>query len=511
MTKKLARRSDAGRGFARFSLGSLKLKLLALIGIFIALPFVIYWQLEEADHKMRDVVTRSIAQQNRLIAQALTPSLAALKAIPDNSLNPLLANFAPEGAVLRLLVRPGLANQFFYVAAVPPQNAAQLAETFDELDRHDISPQLGRVCGVNAENDMRYARGGSKEELLTSVIPIQTALGCWILIASHSADDFLDTSIGRSYAEVPAVHVAAAIYVGLAALSALIALNLWRNIKSFRVAAREVREGRGHDRPFASRSMAPEFAGVAADFDGLVKDLRAAAGDIRQAAEDNAHSFKGPLATIEAAREILNRRLAPTEPRVARTMELMGRSIDRLKALIFAVEKYGQVTADLIETPRISVDLTEVVGGVLLRYQDLIGERELRLKRRLSSKVFVRASKSMLEIVIENIIDNAISFSPPHGTIEVTIAPRDTFVELRVDDEGPGVEPAKLDRVFERYFSFRNHRPNDGDEDDAEPHSGLGLWMVRRNVEAFGGSVYAVNRDSGGLSVRATFPAERGV
>jgi two-component system, OmpR family, sensor histidine kinase ChvG len=494
---------------ARHGLGSLKFKLLALIGIFIALPFVIYWQLEEVDHKMRDLVTRSIEQQNRLIAQALTPSLDALKTVPGDSLNPLLATYAANGTLLRLLVRPRLASQFFYVAAVPSQNATQLAETFDELEKNGISPQLDRVCGFNAADQKRYARESSREELLTSVIPIQTPLGCWVLIASHSADEFLDTSIGRSYADVPAVRVAAAIYLALAALSSLIAFNLWRNIRSFRNAAREVREGRGRDRPFASRSIAPEFAGVAADFDSLVDDLRTTARDIRQAAEDNAHSLKAPLATIEAASESLKRRLAPAEPRVARTIELMGNSIERLKALIAAIERYGYVTADLIDTPRTSIDLTEVVGEVLLRYQDVVTEQGLRLKRRLINHVFVRASKSMLEIVVENIVDNAISFSPPHGTIEVTLACRGPVVELRVDDEGPGVDPAQIERIFERYFSLRDRQPTDNDIDCEESHSGLGLWMVRRNVEAFGGTAFALNRAAGGLSVCATFPVDR--
>jgi two-component system sensor histidine kinase ChvG len=493
---------------ARYSFGSLKFKLLALIGIFIALPFVIYWQLEEADHKMGDLVTRSVEQQNRLIAQAITPSLDALKAIPHDSLNPVLAQYAADGTLLRLLVRPRLASQFFYVGAVPTQNAAQVAETFDELEKHDISPQLDRVCGVNAAGQMRYARESSREELLISVIPIQTPFGCWVLIASHSADEFLDTSIGRSYTDVPAVRVAAVIYLALALLSSLIALNLWRNIRSFRVAAREVREGRGRDRPFASRSIAPEFAGVATDFDSLVDDLRSTARDIRQAAEENAHSFKAPLATIEAASESLKRRLAPAEPRVARMIELMSGSIERLRALFSAVERYGYVTADLIDTPRTSVNLTDVVGNILLRYHDVMAERGLRLKRHLSNDTFVRASRSMLEIVVENLIDNAISFLPPHGTIEVTIARRDSLIELIVDDDGPGVDPAKIEQIFERYFSLRNPDPNENDDDDSEPHSGLGLWMVRRNVEAFGGTVFAVNRHAGGLSVRVTFPTD---
>jgi two-component system sensor histidine kinase ChvG len=507
----IASKHDRGPRFwlAHHGFRSLKFKLLALVGIFIALPFVVYWQFEEADQKMRDLVSKGIEHQNQLIAQALAPSLKALKEIPGDSLNSLLADYATNGTLLRLFVRPPLARQFFYVAAVPVQNKAQIADTFDELEDHGISPQFDRVCTVNAEDQLRYARGSGKEELLTSVIPIQTPLGCWILIASHSANEFFDTSIGRSYAQVPAVQIAAAIYLGLVILSSLIALNLWRNIRTFRMAAREVREGRGHDRPFASRSVAPEFAGVAADFDDLVGDLQSTAREIRQAAEDNAHSFKTPLATIEAAADALERRLPHTEPSVARTMELMRGSIGRLKGLIFAVEQYGYVTADLIDAPRTSFDLGLLVEDVLSRYQDILAERGLRVNRHLANHAFVRASKSMLEIVVENLVDNAISFSPADGAIDVSVSVLDTVIEVCVDDEGPGVDPAKLDRIFERYFSSRIDQPKDSDDDGPDCHSGLGLWMVHHNIEAFGGTVFAANRRPSGLSVRATLPAAR--
>jgi two-component system sensor histidine kinase ChvG len=503
--------NDRRRGSMRSRriFGSLKLNLLALIGIFIALPFVLYWHFEEADHKMRDLVTRGIQQQNRLIAEALAPSLEALKSIPNDSLNRLLVNDATDGTLLRLFVRPALAKQFFYVAAAPTEDKAQLAGTFSELEDHGISPQLDRVCDINATDEMRYARERNREESLTSIIPIQTTLGCWVLVASHSADEFLDTSIGRSYAQVPAVHFAAAIYVALAALSALIAFNLWHNIQNFRAAAREVREGRGRDRPFASRAIAPEFASVAGDFDDLVGELRLAARDIREAAEDNAHSFKAPIVTIEAATENLKRRLTVADPRIMRTIGLMTASIDRLKALVFAVERYGYVTADLIDAPRTSIDLAEVVEDILLRYQDVMAERSLRVDQRLSAGAFVRASRSTLEIVAENLIDNAISFSPARGTIQVGLSSRDSTIELRVDDEGPGVDPATIERIFERYFSLRTHQPKESDGEGVAQHSGLGLWMVRRNVEGLGGSVFAVNRECGGLSLRASLPLDR--
>ena len=114
----------------------------------------------------------------------------------------------------------------------------------------------------------------------------------------------------------------------------------------------------------------------------------------------------------------------------------------------------------------------------------------------------MRAGRGMLEVVLQNVLENAISFSPPGGSIVMTLTTNGETVDLQIDDEGPGVDPAKIAYMFERYFSSRPRNV------DVLPsaHAGLGLWIVRRNVEALGGRVGAANRIGGGLSVTITLP-----
>jgi two-component system sensor histidine kinase ChvG len=109
----------------------------------------------------------------------------------------------------------------------------------------------------------------------------------------------------------------------------------------------------------------------------------------------------------------------------------------------------------------------------------------------------------MLETVLQNILENATSFSPRGATIVITLTQNHDTVELQVDDEGPGIAAEKIERVFERYFSSR---PNQPSEAGRPPHSGLGLWIVRRNVEALGGEVRASNRVGGGLAIAVILP-----
>ena len=69
--------------------------------------------------------------------------------------------------------------------------------------------------------------------------------------------------------------------------------------------------------------------------------------------------------------------------------------------------------------------------------------------------MIVRAGKGMLEMVLQNILENAISFSPRGSTIAVTLSKGRDTVELRVEDEGPGISPERIDYIFDRYFSAR--------------------------------------------------------
>lgn len=510
----VAPRPKLGKAFRsaeRFA-ASLTAKLIILVGIFIALPILVYGQFEQADSKLRELVTRSIHHRNWLIAQALKPTLDQPGRMPNGQLSDALAKYGDDGTNLQLMVRPAVPNssRFYFVAAVPPVTPDQVNTELDSLAGHGILDRLSKTCSDDAPIDVQYPGPENKDEILTSLIPIQTRWGCWALVSSHTTSEFLYTSIARPFWKTPEVRIAASIYLLLALLAALIATSVWRNVRHFRHVAREIRQGRGRNSTFASRNVMPELASVAADFDGLARDLRNVARDIRQTAEDNWHSFKGPVATIEASLDTARRGLTPNNERANRAIALIQSSVGRLKALISAAQRLDNVTADLIEAPRPRIDLTMIVGNVLFRYRELMAERSIGVVRSLDEKAYVQAGQEILEEVIENILDNAISFSPANGVITVTLTKPGESVELRIDDQGPGIDPKKIERIFDRYFSLRPNPELDPGRNGTGlvlPHAGLGLWIVRRNIEAVGGTVTATNRLGGGLSVRVVLPA----
>src|SRR5262249_3970480 len=142
---------------------------------------------------------------------------------------------------------------------------------------------------------------------LTSVVPINSTSGCWVLVSTHNGSEFLNTSIGRPYWQTQGVRFAAFVYLTFALLALLVALSVRRALHHFRAVACEIRRGGLPNATFASRNIVPELASVASDFDHLVHDLRRVAADIRDTAEDNAHAVKTPLATIRSALEPIKR------------------------------------------------------------------------------------------------------------------------------------------------------------------------------------------------------------
>lgn len=482
---------------------------MGLVGIFVALPIVLYGQFESADRQMRNLVTRSIEDRSKLISYALGPALQQLDARNSGGLADELAKFASDGAVLKLMVLPAPPpgappgqSAFHFVASAPPIQANQVAAELDEFRRRGILQRLSDACTWDAADEIRYKQPDGTFALLTSIIPIKSMNGCWVITSTHATSAFLNTAIGRPYWETRAVRLAAMIYIVLAVLAVLATLSIWLSLRRFRDVANEIRQGRIGDYAFSHRNVVPELASVATDFDKLVLDLKRLTRQIRQSAEDNAHSFKTPLAVIQSALSPVRRAVSAEDQRVKRALEIIDSSLSRLVTLVKAAQRFDTNTADLIEAPRVPTNLTQLVGEATLNFREIMASRDMRLLRRLDDAVMVRAGKGMIEIVLQSVLENATSFSPRGGSIAITLTDNQDAVELVVDDEGPGIPADKIDHVFERYFSSRSF------EDNGEPrnHAGLGLWLVRRNIEALGGQVTAANRIGGGLSITIVLP-----
>jgi signal transduction histidine kinase len=115
----------------------------------------------------------------------------------------------------------------------------------------------------------------------------------------------------------------------------------------------------------------------------------------------------------------------------------------------------------------------------------------------------VEAAPERLAQVVENLLDNAVSFTRDGGRVHLAVEPAGGGVRLRVEDDGPGISEEHLDRIFDRFFSYRGGGARGGGRDG---HTGLGLAIVKAVVEGYGGTIRAGNRPEGGARFEVTLP-----
>jgi two-component system sensor histidine kinase ChvG len=194
------------------------------------------------------------------------------------------------------------------------------------------------------------------------------------------------------------------------------------------------------------------------------------------------HEFKNPLASIRSAAELL------TQSDDARERTQLGATIEkevaRLSRLLNGVREVSKIDAALDTEAAGPVDVREVVREIA-RDADVPPQ-----------PVIVRASEERLAQAVRNIVENAASF----GTrVFVSVRANGEGAVIRVDDEGPGIPPEHLERIFDRFFTFR---PQDHQRD----HDGLGLAIARAVVDGYGGTITASNRDEGGARFEIRLP-----
>jgi len=503
------RRGRRRRGLRPFE--SIASKMVVLLIILCAVPIIIYAQFVDADREKRTLLLQSVQEQGRLTGQALLPLLAASDgSLPLDRLREELARVAGDHANVKVLFRPRgstVEEEFYYVAAHPTVPNTQLNEERQKLIEQGVLGRLAGTCIGGEPLAIRYATPAGAAEILTSITPVNTMQGCWAVITSLSAGEFLGEAIGRPYWARPEVRLAGLIYIAMVLITLTIFFGVWRNIRRFGRAAREIRrEGENAPR-FVDLNRVPELDGVARDFDRLVQALQDSARNIRSAAEENAHALKTPIAIIRQSLEPIKRVVMTATGREARAVSMIETSVDRLDALVSSARLMDEADADLVDPPTERVDLSHMLSRIVGGYGELTGNRGLNLEVDIAENLNVIASEDLLETVAENLLDNAISFSPPGATLGVSLRSLGNEAILMVEDEGPGVPPENLTRIFERYYSSRpeSGAAVDGIDPD-DQHFGIGLWIVRRNVSAVGGRVEAENRPEGGLRVSVSFP-----
>jgi two-component system, OmpR family, sensor histidine kinase ChvG len=216
-------------------------------------------------------------------------------------------------------------------------------------------------------------------------------------------------------------------------------------------------------------------------------------------AADVAHELKNPLAAARGTADVLG--YAKTDAERQQLVEQLQGELKRLNRLITDVSNASRLDAELARQRTAPVDICVMLRGIVGAFRDMLASDGRRILFDVADvpvgAYVVNAHEGRLGQVATNLIDNAISFSPPDGTVTVSIRRHGEEVEFAIEDEGPGIPPDRMDTIFDRFYSDRPQS-----DQVKGKYSGLGLSISREIVDAHGGRIWAENRELNGQRSR---------
>jgi two-component system sensor histidine kinase QseC len=215
---------------------------------------------------------------------------------------------------------------------------------------------------------------------------------------------------------------------------------------------------------------------------------------------DAAHELKTPLAVIQLGAEELEQAHGPRRDAARERLRLGVQRATHTVHQLLALARSGADTLDLSKARH---DLVDLVRERIALASGLAVKRRIELELVAPEQIDLWLNRESLCSLVDNLVDNAIKYSPAGGQVVVTLAEAGDTVVMTVSDQGPGIPPELRERVFERFVRLAG---------DAECHgSGLGLTIVERAAAQHGARVELLDGPQGrGLAVRVSFPRDAG-
>lgn len=345
------------------------------------------------------------------------------------------------------------------------------------------------------------ARGGLANKVrnapdLTPVFSAAIPVGDHLLLSTSNDRNFTRTVREQRRALLAILALAGLLSI---LLSLFLARTIVRPLRRLALAAQRVRLGRAREVKVPRLpSRSDEIGLLARAVSDMSQSLRQRIDNIEAFAADVTHELKNPIASLRSALEGLERVRQPELQR--QLLAVAQQDVLRLDRLIGDISEAARTDAELARATFEVVDLgpliEQLVNGWESRREK--GDARIAFARPRRATAVVMGRPDRLARAIDNLVDNAISFSPAGGLVEIVASRVGDEVRIRVDDEGPGVPPEAREAIFNRFHSVRPADEGFG------RHSGLGLAIARAIVEGHNGEIDVQDRDDAPSGARFT-------
>ena len=261
--------------------------------------------------------------------------------------------------------------------------------------------------------------------------------------------------------------------------------------------ARRVQGGRLGERVtvgnegYEIESLATAFNEMLGRIESLMEELQGVTTNI-------AHDLRTPMARIRGLVESLEwRELSPEKHR--QTIGNILEECDRIMPLTEAILELARLEAERSAMKGETIDLAAEVRTACALFSEVAEDRGIALSCSIpAAPLPLACDRSRTQRAISNLIDNALKFTPKGGEVRVSLETEEDRAVLRIADNGPGIPPKEIERVFERFYRVDPSRNT--------PGNGLGLSMVRAYAQACGGEVEIVSKPGNGCTVCLMLP-----
>jgi signal transduction histidine kinase len=248
-------------------------------------------------------------------------------------------------------------------------------------------------------------------------------------------------------------------------------------------------------RPLKRANLPREIEPLVGELNRLLARLQQAFDTQRAFISDAAHELRSPLTALRLQLQLLDR--APDESARVEARARLGAAVERaihlVEQLLALARSDPQETAGEFAT----LDLSAVAAQGITDTHDLAVARNIDLSLDAAPQVQVRGDGEALRTLVRNLVDNAVRYTPPHGTVQVRCRSSAQGALLEVTDSGPGIAPADRQRVFDRFYRRAAAQ---------ESGTGLGLAIVKAIAERHHANILLDAAPGGGLHVAVSFP-----
>ncbi|NKI30544.1 sensor histidine kinase [Croceivirga thetidis] len=404
-------------------------------------------------------------------------------------------------------------NRTIEVYLLDPEGNVQYSVVLDH-DNPDAKPEkvaLGPIKEFIAKGGQEYVLGDDprnpSEQKVFSAAKFDKGGHKGYIYIILAGEDFLNTKStlleGYTLKIGTGISLVTLLFAGILGI-----LSIWyltKNLREINHAAERFQEG---DLAYRiADDNATDLTGLAQTFNNMAETIVSDMDKIKSLEKlrteliaNISHDLRTPLAIIQGYVETLQMKddSLSDDERVD-YLKKINSSSERLSKLIGQLFEYSKLEANQIQPNKEPFLISELANDVHRNYQVLAKKKNIELKLEMEEKTpLVFADISLVERAIQNLMDNALKFTPENGEVVVRIVPSEKDVEITIKDSGPGIAKENQQLVFERYRQTKTGKEKEG--------AGLGLAIVRKIMDLHNASIKVFSRPNEGTSFSFSLP-----